>query len=101
MTLTLTPMEASGYGYDPVAVQPCWEELARQQLTHPEGWRDELETGDVVALLDRNCFTEVWQHRVFDLFDEDCIYLFDTDGQPIDVRRPWQCCPIRPPGAAW
>ena len=79
----LEPMEGAGWEGDPQESR-SWEELAQDQLQFENDWRENLESGYVLALHDRNCFVEEWSRRVLVLVDDECVYVFDESGQPID-----------------
>ena len=74
-----------------------WEEQMMKQGDDPvEARKENLEEGDILAMLDRNCITEQFERRVFVLVaTEEYVLVFDEKGEPIDepgsfVEGGWQ-----------
>jgi len=82
--LTLTPMAETDFEGDG-QITISWPALVQQQLINPEGWESDWEAGDIVALEDRNELTREWPgRRIFALFDDDRVFIFDENGLPLD-----------------
>ena len=75
-----------------------WEELVVKQHRGDLGEvsKENLEAGDTLAMLDRNCITEEFTRRVFVLIaNDENVLVFDEHGEPIDepgnfVEGGWQ-----------
>ena len=88
----------NGYDLDDQDVGCSWEELVVKQHRGDFGeiTKEDLEVGDTLAMLDRNCITEEFVRRVFVLAaTEEDVIVFDEHGQPIDepgdfVEGGWQ-----------
>ena len=74
-----------------------WEEqMMKQGDDSVEARKENLEEGDILAMLDRNFITEQFERRVFVLVaTEEYVLVFDEKGEPIDepgsfVEGGWQ-----------
>ena len=75
------PAWAKAAGEEDVEVD-CWEVLARKQLAaSPETWED-LEAGHILAVEDRESFTQPWpgNRRFVVIVDDERVALFDENG---------------------
>ena len=83
MPSTVTFTMPDGFEGDPVDTVP-WADLAREQLSYVSTAWSNMEEGDVLALEDRNAFTEEWPgRRVFVVLDTEDALVFTESGEPI------------------
>ena len=78
----------NGYDLDDQDVGCSWEELVVKQHRGDFGeiTKEDLEVGDTLAMLDRNCITEEFVRRVFVLAaTEEDVIVFD-EGQSRRAR---------------
>ena len=77
-----------------------WEDqvVIQQREGFLEKRKEDLEEGDTLAMLDRNCITEEFTRRVFQLVaTEEYMLVFDENGEPMmslatSSRAAGSCC---------
>ena len=74
-----------------------WETVARDQALFGEeperssGDFWEAEEGQILAMLDRNSFAEMFKRRVFVVRGQECVHVFDDGGSRINEPDSFVC----------